>query len=1265
MHKLGSFILPVLATGVLHGAIVLHPSVTDDGSVVVRASGLDDGSRVAFYDGVQPLGIANGQGGEARLAVSPLTGGRHELRAIELSSDGRVIGKSWVRFDAPARAPLATEFTEQIGNISGAGALVTADWNSDGLADLAVASSSGEISIYLQVKEGNFALAGSYGAGEAVSTMVAGHILSGLSPDLIVLTATGSLRVFPANGDGSFGAVQSIGAGVNDIRSFVLGDLDENGWLDFALTTRAGRLSLLSGSRDGFVFSNLGVAESASGLTLLDANGDGHADVAYVSSGQVNLLTGRGDGTFDSLRTAGAPSTIVQLVPAANGRDLFGLDSDGQIAVFALNADALTLQSRFAATARLLTGGDFLGDGSNSVTFLSRDNHASLFSVVDGSPRTNSLAADLSATGMAFVPGRRPSLVLTDATSGSVTRLVEASGGSRPTSHRGSPSTFALAASSLTTAAAVAGPNATSVYLTVASPNATFGAAITLTAAVSPPNATGKISFYDGPSVVGISPVGAGRASVTTALLSAGTHLLTARYSGDSVNASSLSNPVSLKINAVAGTGYSIFTPYAAGAQPGWIIAADFNNDGKADVAYTTATGVGIALGNGNGTLANPNNYAVTSFPGAVIAADFNGDGKLDLAVTAADGARILLGLGNGTFQVTSQLFATGSFSLGLVAGDFNNDGIVDIAVANDLSNNVSILIGKGDGTFQTAVNYATGDGPGAVVIADFNNDGKGDLAVVNTNASTVSILLGNGNGTFLPRTDVAVGNTPVDIALADLNGDGKVDLVTADGADSTISVLRSSGDGKFTRTFYAVPNKPASVIASDFNGDGNLDVAAANYFGNSVVVLNGNGTGGLNSNSPASYASGIGTTYVAIADFNGDGEADLAVANSGDALGNNSNIGILVSASCYFTATPTSLSFDKRSASASVQVDALTASCGWSAAPDSPWISVSPASGKGAGSFSITIAQNDTGVERNGTIAVAGVNIAVKQWSTLPKFNDVPTTAYYFDAANLMSARGITTGCNPTPNALYCPDQAALRSEMAVFLVRAVMGGDTFSYNPVPHFADVAPSDWSFKWVQKLYELKITVGCGAGLFCPNAAVTRDQMAAFIVRARLGPSAVYYAPATPYFSDVPPSYWGFSPIQRLAYEAITTGCTTNQYCPTTVVTRGNMALFIMRGLFNQLLPTPNLPIIQSITPATVARGNSYSVSISGFNTHFAPGTTLLAPIPGVTIRNVTVINSTTISAQFDVGSGATATPQTVRAITGAEEPVLPNGLKIQ
>src|ERR1019366_3153906 len=303
---------------------------------------------------------------------------------------------------------------------------------------------------------------------------------------------------------------------------------------------------------------------------------------------------------------------------------------------------------------------------------------------------------------------------------------------------------------------------------------------------------------------------------------------------------------------------------------PSAIALGDFNGDGRPDLAVAASGGIAVMLDAKGGFFQMAQ---ISSVPGntAIAVGDFNHDGKTDIAAvqTAAGTITVLLGNGNGTFQAGLTTPVAEASPQGLAVGDFNRDGKLDLAVvAGDA---VIVFLGKGDGTFNPGVSYPVSPTPVFVAAADFNHDGKTDLVTVNVGATsttpgTVSVLLGNGNGTFQSAVPYTVGDQPSSVAIADFNGDGKLDLAVANRNTDSISLLLGNGDGKHdlvavnssTNSIYVLLGNgdgtfqpptaflvdivPVFVAAGDFNRDGRPDVAVANSSSGDISILFGNG---------------------------------------------------------------------------------------------------------------------------------------------------------------------------------------------------------------------------------------------------------------------------------------------------------------------------------------------------------------------------------------------------------------------------------------
>jgi hypothetical protein len=338
---------------------------------------------------------------------------------------------------------------------------------------------------------------------------------------------------------------------------------------------------------------------------------------------------------------------------------------------------------------------------------------------------------------------------------------------------------------------------------------------------------------------------------------------------------------------------FTLGATYGVGTEPQTAVFADFNNDGKPDLATAdfTSTDISILLGNGDGAFQPAKQFTVSQGPSAIALGDFNRDGKLDIAVTeygfgGHGQLAIFLGKGDGSFEAGPVYSVDLPYSV--TAADFNGDGLLDLAVADNATNKVFVFLGRGDGTFTSPVSYHA-PLPERVLAVDLNGDGHPDLAILAYCGPSpklcphgaVEVLLNTGSGTFGKPHYFGVGIGPDGIAAGDLNRDGKVDLVVANNnfqSASTVSVLL--GDGTFKRTVnYNAGAGPAGVAIADFNGDGYLDIAVANIGDSTLSVLFGQGNGKFGTAQPFAFQTGTAPISVAAAKLRTGHGPDLAVA--------------------------------------------------------------------------------------------------------------------------------------------------------------------------------------------------------------------------------------------------------------------------------------------------------------------------------------------------------------------------------------------------
>lgn len=478
------------------------------------------------------------------------------------------------------------------------------------------------------------------------------------------------------------------------------------------------------------------------------------------------------------------------------------------------------------------------------------------------------------------------------------------------------PSAFATSVPTTTTLTVTSGSNPVT---SVAS-----GSQVTLTAAVTSGSTmvtVGQVDFCDAsaPSCTDIDLLGAAQlTSAGTAVISlrpaVGTHSYKAVFAGTphggTAYAASTSSTATLTVTGLY-PAFAVLT-YTDPSPPGYNLSTIVGGN-----ASTAPTGTVSFLDVNNSevlataplSISYGPNFLNEDWPvfewfaldssGAepIVVGDFNGDGSPDIAGAGGAGcstsfcwdaaAGTVLNDGTGNLFPATTLDLGSSLQIVSVAtGDFNGDGKLDLAVGGYASTySITILLGNGDGTFTNKGSVATGGAFQAFAVGDFNGDGILDLAVANPTTDIVSILLGNGDGTFTASTAAtsSTGDHPIALAVGDFNGDGIADLAVGNdpqaGGSGSLTILLGNGDGTFTAAASPTTASGVNSIAlADFNGDGFEDIAVAS--GATLTLLKGNGDGTF-ATFPAPSLPPIPFRGLAtiVGDFNGDGKADLAFA--------------------------------------------------------------------------------------------------------------------------------------------------------------------------------------------------------------------------------------------------------------------------------------------------------------------------------------------------------------------------------------------------
>ena len=754
----------------------------------------------------------NAQNRLSRAPFYPLGGTVFNAITSDFDGDGR---SDVLAFVTLAGSSGFSEVTLTLGNADGTygtpkvvatypvgvtGYVAAGDFNGDGKIDFAVALFSRSIRVFLNNGDGTFRAApGLNSTGGNPISFLAGQMTNDTHTDLVLgLQAndgTGSIYVFPGNGDGTFAPrkVTSLPSLLPSVMT--LGDANRDGNQDIALSDGNSSYQILLGRGDGtFIvkpFASLSTYGNFGALMITDYNGDSVPDLiianqgnylGYSGTGEIPsllVLPGYGDGTFNnSFTTADAGNSGWGLAVADMNKDgrsdllVYNmLSSDISIkmrsstgALTAAPAHRYAVADSYRSFIALLTG-DVNGDGKRDALLVNTRGVQVLLGVGGGNLRApaatelQSFSLDLKAADLNH-----------DGNADLVIRGLDV--GNSQTGYIESDKLF-LALGNRSQTLTKEGP----LFTTDTGSN--------------------------------LGPLGIGNFNTDGNL-----DILIRQGVLFNNGAAQFTGPNSQpsNIGETGGTPADYNT-----------VVGDLNGDGNADLVTAANTTLTVSLGNGDGTFQPDVTYSLGGTgANAVVLRDINGDGKLD-AITANRGSlsvSVFLGKGDGTFQAAREFNLPQTATpidrpFAVAIGDFNRDGKQDIAVAR--LNSISILLGNGTGGFTNGATFPAGSNLEGIAAVSLRSNSLIDLVVPDTGNLTVRLFYGNGNGTFGPAVVYQVGQRPNAIVTGDFNGDGSQDVAVALGGSTALPVFYNQG-GTFI-TLTASNTSPAAGQPVTFTG--------------------------------------------------------------------------------------------------------------------------------------------------------------------------------------------------------------------------------------------------------------------------------------------------------------------------------------------------------------------------------------------------------------------------------------------------------------